>query len=80
MAKKKSDFVVIETVQGQLTADVVKSLLESAGIPVFLQCESAGRIYGLVIDGLGAVKVLVPQEFAEEARKLIKETKDDTPQ
>jgi hypothetical protein len=32
------------------------------------------------MDGLGAVKVLVPQEFAEEARKLIKEIKDDTPQ
>jgi hypothetical protein len=80
MAKKKSDFVVIETVQGQLTADVIKSHLESEGIPVFLQRESAGRIYGLVIDGLGAVKVLVPQEFAEEAGKLIKETKDDIPQ
>jgi hypothetical protein len=80
MAKKKSDFVVIETVRGQLTADVIKSHLESEGIPVFLQCESAGRIYGLVIDGLGAVKVFVPQEFAEEARKLIKKTKDDTPQ
>ena len=45
MAKKKSDFVVIETVRGQLTADVIKSHLESEGIPVFLQCESAGRIY-----------------------------------
>jgi hypothetical protein len=80
MANKKSDFVVIETVQGQLTADVIKSHLESEGIPVFLQHESVGRVYGLVIDGLGAVKVLVPQEFVEEARKLIKETKDDTPQ
>jgi hypothetical protein len=76
MAKKKADFVVIETVQGQIIADVIKSHLESEGIPVFLQSESVGRVYGLVIDGLGAVKVLVPQEFAEEAKKIIK---DDAP-
>jgi hypothetical protein len=56
-----------------MIADVIKSHLESEGIPVFLQCESVGRVYGLVIDGLGAVKILVPQEFAEEAKKIIKE-------
>ena len=71
MNKNKPEFVVIETVQGQMTADVIKSHLESEGIPVFLQCESIGRVWGVVIDVLGAVKILVPKEFAEEAKKII---------
>ena len=71
MAKKKSDFVVMHTVQGQMTAEIIKSHLEDEGIPVYLQSESVGRVYGLIMDGLGAVKIFVPQEFAEEAKKII---------
>jgi len=36
MAEKESNFVVIETVQGQMNADIIKSHLESEGIPVLL--------------------------------------------
>ena len=68
---KKTDFVVICTVQGELQASVIKSHLESEGIPVLLKYESAGIVFGLTVDGLGAVKVLVPQELAEEAKRVI---------
>ncbi len=68
---KKSDFVVICTVQGELQARVIKSHLESEGIPVLLKYESAGIVFGLTVDGLGAVKVLVPQELAKEAKRVI---------
>ncbi len=66
-----SKFVIISTVQGELTANVMKSHLESEGIPVVLEYESAGRIYGLAVNGLGAVKILVPKELAEEAKRII---------
>jgi hypothetical protein len=68
---KKSDFVVICTVQGELQASVIKSHLESEGIPVLLKYESASKVFGLTVDGLGAVKVLVPHELAEEAKRVI---------
>jgi hypothetical protein len=68
---KESDFVVIHTVQGELQASVVKSHLEHEGIPVLLQYESAGRVFGLTVDGLGEVKILVPGEYAEDARRII---------
>ena len=68
---KKSDFIVICTVQGELQASVMKSHLESEGIPVLLEYESAGRVFGLTVDGLGAVRILVPQELAEEAKHVI---------
>ena len=67
-----SDFVVICKVQGELAANVLKSHLESEGIPVLLKWESAGRVYGLTVDGLGQVSILVPQELADEARLIIK--------
>jgi hypothetical protein len=67
----KSDFVVIKIVQGELMANIIKSHLESEGIPVFLKYESAGIIYGITADGIGEVRILVPQSCAEEAKKII---------
>ena len=71
MGSSRPDFVAICTVQGELAAHVIKSHLESEGIPVILEWESAGRVYGLTVDGLGQVTVLVPQELAEEAKHII---------
>ena len=67
----KSDFVIIKRVQGQAIASVIMSHLESEGIPVILKYESAGIIYALTVDGLGEVNILVPQEVAEDAKKII---------
>jgi len=66
-----SDFVVVSTVQGELAANVIKSHLESEGIPAFLKGESVGIVFGLTMDGLGQVSILVPREFAEEAKRII---------
>ena len=71
MAQKRG-FEVILTVQGELTAGVIKSHLESEGIPVILQYESAGKVFGLTVDGLGEVKILVPVGLAEEAKRIIR--------
>ncbi len=71
MGKNKLDLEVICTVQGELAANVIKSHLESEGIPVLLKWEALGRVTGLTIDGLGQVKIMVPKEFAEDARHII---------
>jgi hypothetical protein len=72
MTKRESNLVVINTVQGEMTAQVMKAHLESEGIPVLLQPENLGTFYGVPADGLRAVKILVPQEFAEEAKQILK--------
>ena len=77
MGKQKSDLVVICTVQGELAANVIKSHLESEGIPVLLKWEALGRVGGLTVDGLGQVKIIVPQEFAEDARLIIAPKESD---
>jgi hypothetical protein len=57
-----------------LKAHVIRAKLEEAGIPVLLDYESIGPVMGLTVDGLGEVRILVPKEYAEEARALIKES------
>jgi hypothetical protein len=52
---------------------VIKGKLEAAGIPVLLDYESAGPVIGITVNGLGEVRLLVPQNRAEEARALIEE-------
>jgi hypothetical protein len=72
MPGKQSDLVVIETVQGEMTAQILKTHLESEGIPVLLKSESLGTVYGLIADGLGAVKILVPRELSEAAKQIVR--------
>ena len=71
MGNFSSDLVVICTVQGELTASVIKTHLESEGIPVLLRYESVGKVYGLTVDGLGEVRIMVPEKLAEEAKHII---------
>jgi len=71
MRNVSPDFVMLCTVQGELAANIIKSHLESEGIPVLLEYESASRVFALTLDGLGEVKVLVPRELAEEAKRII---------
>jgi hypothetical protein len=67
----RSGFTVVGVEQGLSRAHIVKAKLESAGIPVLLDYESAGPAMGIIVDGLGRVRVLVPSDRAEEARFLL---------
>ena len=67
----KPKLIVVCKVQGELAAHIIKSHLESEGIPVLLKYESAGKVYGITVDGLGQVDILVPDELAEEAKRII---------
>jgi hypothetical protein len=66
-----SELVIIGTVNSELKAHVIKSRLESESIPVLLQYESVSIVCGINIGGLAEVKILVPQEFIDDAKKII---------
>lgn len=55
----------------QLEAQVIRSLLESEGIPATLQYESVGIVYGLTVDGMGETRILVPEHLRSEAERVI---------
>ena len=71
MAKQKG-FAVAHIAQGEVEASIIKSHLECEGIPVMLQYESVGRVFGLTVDGLGEIRILVPQGLVERAKEIIK--------
>jgi len=55
----------------QMEAQIIKGRLESEGIPALLSYESAGLVYGLTVDGLGEVKIMVPEHMASEAKEIL---------
>ncbi len=59
------------TANGELEANAIKSALEAAGIPVEFQYESVSTVLPVSVDGLGAVKIMVPLERLEEARAIV---------
>ena len=70
------DLVQVYRASGELEAQVVKGLLESAGIPCLLQGHAALSIHSFVMDGMGEIKVMVTADRAEEARRMIEANAD----
>lgn len=65
--------VCIAEVDGIIRAQLVRSYLEDAGIPVHLAGEAIAGVYGLLQGPLSIVQVYVPAAVAEEARALLAE-------
>jgi hypothetical protein len=66
----REQLVTVRTAK-YMEAQIIKGRLESEGIPVLLSYESAGLVFGLSVDGLGEVKIMVPQHLAEEAKEIL---------
>ena len=66
----REQLVTVRTAK-YMEAQIIKGRLESEGIPVLLSYESAGLVYGITIDGLGEVKIMVPKRLAEEAKEIL---------
>ena len=75
---EEPEMVQVRTCQGWDLAQIYKANLEAQGIPVLLKYESAGLVYGITVDGLGQVQILVPAEFAEEAEALLEDVTELT--
>ena len=71
---KQPGLVEVCVTSGLLQAQIIKGKLETNDIPVLLEYESLGLVMGLTVDGLGQVRVLVPEEKAETARALLEES------
>lgn len=72
----ENDLKELIVVDGMVEAEIIKTKLESFSIPCILKFESAGRLFGITMDGLGKVSVLVSAENLSQAREII-ETKEE---
>lgn len=71
MMSEEPTLICVRTCQGWDLAQIFKGKLEAAEIPVLLKYESAGLVFGITVDGLGEVRILVPEAYAAEAKALL---------
>jgi hypothetical protein len=64
-------WVQVTEVPGSLAAEIIKGLLEANEIQVMVSQESAGRVYGLTVGGLGGAQIFVPQSQLERAELIV---------
>jgi hypothetical protein len=63
--------VTVESVNGMLEAEIMRGLLESIGVQVWLSHEAAGTAIGINIAPLGNVDIMVQEDDLERARQLL---------
>lgn len=67
----EEEWVLVDKVQGQLQAELIRGLLEAQGITVWLNSQGAARAYAVTVGTLGAVEILVPSSAAEQAKQIL---------
>lgn len=65
------ELVTVHTTNQEWDAELIKQFLEEQGVPVHLAYESVREIYGHFTDGIGGLRLQVPDEFEAEARRLL---------
>ncbi len=63
--------VEVLRVQGTINAEPILAALRANGIPARARGEALGSVYGLTLDGLGEVAILVAREHQAAARELL---------
>jgi hypothetical protein len=68
----ESEFKEVYKAWGSPEAEVIKSYLESHGIPCLLRGLVVQSVHPFTMDGLGEIKILVPKKDHAVAEKLLK--------
>jgi hypothetical protein len=71
MMPSQSKEVVLIRIPGGINAEAIVTSLHGRGIAARSHGEAVGPIYGLTLDGLGEVSILVPEECLEEAKSIL---------
>jgi hypothetical protein len=66
---KREGFEVVYRALGFMQAEVIRGRLEASGIPALLDAES--HMLPFSVPDMGEVRILVPVDWAEEARELL---------
>jgi hypothetical protein len=67
------NWITVHKTNGITDAEILKNMLVSFGIPARVSYEAVGKIWGLTVDGMGVVALLVPEDRAREARDILAE-------
>ncbi|TES88561.1 MAG: DUF2007 domain-containing protein [Dehalococcoidia bacterium] len=73
---KQKKMVEIYRAASEAEARIIKSFLESNGIPCLMKANAAPSVHAFAIDGMGEVVILVWEDVIEKAIELIREEED----
>ena len=73
---KQKKMVEIYRAASEAEARIIKSFLESNGIPCLMKANAAPSVHAFAIDGMGEVVILVWEDVIEKAIELIREEAD----
>ncbi|MBI2848103.1 MAG: DUF2007 domain-containing protein [Chloroflexi bacterium] len=69
--RKNGNLVEVYRAKGELEAQVIKSLLETRGIPCLFQSNAAPSVHVFTVDGMGEIKIMVDEALVGRASGLI---------
>jgi len=70
-AMREVRWVTVEQTPGITVAEIIAGRLQAEGIPARAWQEGAGEALGLMVGLLGTGHVVVPEEYAEQARAIL---------
>ena len=68
---KEEKLVEVHRSLSEIEGQVIRSLLDSYGIPSFLKGNAATSVHMFAVDGMGEVRVMVQASMEDRARELI---------
>ena len=63
--------VILTTVQGDIEEQQLRAFLEANGIPTVVRGEALRKTHAFILDGLGAVQIMVAPEHLTAAKDLL---------
>ncbi|MEN6373539.1 MAG: DUF2007 domain-containing protein [Smithella sp.] len=74
----EESWVLLCKAPGMVNARIILGRLQTDGIPARLQYEAIGVIScSLDVDGLGEVRIFVPESFVTQAREILEQRFDE---
>jgi len=70
----------LTSIWGLAEAEVIKSFLESQGIPCIYKGQVVHSIHPFSVDGLGEIRIFVPEKDYETAKKLMASKPEEGPE
>ena len=67
----KTDENCVYKTNGDIEAQQIKAFLAAHGIPCEFRGEALRMTHGFTLDGLGVVRICVPESMVEQARELL---------
>jgi len=69
--KNSEEMIEVYRATGEIEAQIIKSLLDSYGIPCLLKSNAAPSVHVLTVDGMAEIKVMVWESMVDKAKELI---------